>query len=1059
LHSMERLSIKDDDGDDDIDDDENDEKLEALAVSFQEEMYRQNLVKDRMYHLKTYHNCFTGRDAVNVLVQVLQQRQQQQHQEMQQQHQQQQQQFQHVVVTVSREDALQVGRNIAATFGLMAHVVDDHLLQDTDGLFFEFRNNLPSVVRQATTNKSTGGMPLTLWEQSEQFETLVRDTITKDRTYHFRTYKQCFVGSEAVDVMMTQLKFTITRLDAVKLIQQFALYADALEHVCKDHDFKDQYLFYRFIPPRLRKLNPANRRESVMVFADGMMMRSNNSGTSSFGDDDLLDMSEVGSSSEHGGGGALLGRMSSSVSASSSVPSPLQPPVVDMKTLQDIAHRMERELPVGNHRYRFKIYTNCFVAKNAVTYLVQSGFADSRSHAERIGRDLELHLNLFHHVCREHGFRDKYYFFRFTPASERRKLIPSVTQVQRQPPVDPTATATTSSSASASVPEEPTGSRRQSFTCHLATRLGVEMALQDAHLTLEDIAKVFEKGIKVKDEYYHLKLYKNVFRGKRAVDFLVSLKSVCTNRRDAVLLGRLLAEQCHLFTHITRDHELVDDDDFLYQFVAVEERQRRLCRAVRVVESKSTATIIEELLEDDALRSEDGEDGVHDDHDEPQQQQQQRQQQQQQSPPPDERSMEVAMIFRDGVKIANNRYRGKMYKRTFVGSQAVNFLVNSSLATSRKEAVKLGRRLADEMNLFEHVYKQHPFSDDFYFYRFIEKDQDAKHDSKGCLITSFFSNTAPHSSSSFNSSEASLLEDNTISAVTPSNLIQAAQAMEEGLKPKDHRFHLRVYKNTVLGSEIVDLLLARQLASSRPQALLLGRAVLREFQLLEHVTLDHGLKDERLCYKFVPRPNRIKGKWFEESHEGKVREKMIMVGRKRSHCSTSEYWNIVMNMVVRDIWKFQVESIITKPVREYHVESEDHEWVKRVKEFELRQSKLPSLHMSTLTITQQATFASPRATMPYRRWSFAFRKLDPRYQIMDFFTEVARTGTQPIEAGLTRHSISLLDELRPLLRFFPLNLASVFTVWRPTSYDAIRKMMTGDAVGKGIVDMPLDLIY
>jgi hypothetical protein len=41
-----------------------------------------------------------------------------------------------------------------------------------------------------------------------------------------------------------------------------------------------------------------------------------------------------------------------------------------------------------------------------------------------------------------------------------------------------------------------------------------------------------------------------------------------------------------------------------------------------------------------------------------------------------------------------------------------------------------------------------------------------------------------------------------------------------------------------------------------------------------------------------------------------------------------------------------------------------------------------------------------------------------------------------------------LEVVRPILRFLP--LASVFTVWRQTSFEAIRKMMMGAAAGKGL---------
>ena len=82
---------------------------------------------------------------------------------------------------------------------------------------------------------------------------------------------------------------------------------------------------------------------------------------------------------------------------------------------------------------------------------------------------------------------------------------------------------------------------------------------------------------------------------------------------------------------------------------------------------------------------------------------------------------EVADLFRRGVKVQNNRYHARTYRKTFVGSQAVDFLVNSNLAKTRRQAVEIGRRLASELHLFDHVTGEHLFTDDFLFYRFNDE--------------------------------------------------------------------------------------------------------------------------------------------------------------------------------------------------------------------------------------------------------------------------------------------------------------------------------------------------
>jgi len=77
---------------------------------------------------------------------------------------------------------------------------------------------------------------------------------------------------------------------------------------------------------------------------------------------------------------------------------------------------------------------------------------------------------------------------------------------------------------------------------------------------------------------------------------------------------------------------------------------------------------------------------------------------------------------------------------------------------------------------------------------------------------------------------------------------------------------------------------------------------------------------------------------------------------------------------------------------------------------------------------------------PEMEWLSSFYHTDPRYQIMKFFDEVARDGgkvTEEEEVGM-----GILAGL--------FNKASVFTVWRPTSDEAIKNMMTDRATGKGL---------
>lgn len=84
---------------------------------------------------------------------------------------------------------------------------------------------------------------------------------------------------------------------------------------------------------------------------------------------------------------------------------------------------------------------------------------------------------------------------------------------------------------------------------------------------------------------------------------------------------------------------------------------------------------------------------------------------------------EVAIAFQNGVQVSKNKTRfNRVYRETFRGKEAVDFLVESGYASSRKEAVSLGRRLAEEKKLFEHVYCNHRFKDANLLYYFLIHD-------------------------------------------------------------------------------------------------------------------------------------------------------------------------------------------------------------------------------------------------------------------------------------------------------------------------------------------------
>eukprot|EP00529_Nitzschia_sp_RCC80_P007458 CAMPEP_0113450132 /NCGR_PEP_ID=MMETSP0014_2-20120614/5665_1 /TAXON_ID=2857 /ORGANISM="Nitzschia sp." /LENGTH=1335 /DNA_ID=CAMNT_0000341447 /DNA_START=136 /DNA_END=4139 /DNA_ORIENTATION=+ /assembly_acc=CAM_ASM_000159 len=83
---------------------------------------------------------------------------------------------------------------------------------------------------------------------------------------------------------------------------------------------------------------------------------------------------------------------------------------------------------------------------------------------------------------------------------------------------------------------------------------------------------------------------------------------------------------------------------------------------------------------------------------------------------------EIGDSMRKSLPVTPYQHRFTTYKNCFTGKRAVDFLVTNNFAYSREEAVVIGRRLAKETKLFEHVSRRHDFQDENYFFYFLDND-------------------------------------------------------------------------------------------------------------------------------------------------------------------------------------------------------------------------------------------------------------------------------------------------------------------------------------------------
>lgn len=76
-----------------------------------------------------------------------------------------------------------------------------------------------------------------------------------------------------------------------------------------------------------------------------------------------------------------------------------------------------------------------------------------------------------------------------------------------------------------------------------------------------------------------------------------------------------------------------------------------------------------------------------------------------------------------GVRVEDRRHLLSLYRRCFVGSEAVDWLTDHA-ALTRCEAVAVGQRLVD-LGCIRHVLAEHGFRDGHYFFRFREDEAEA----------------------------------------------------------------------------------------------------------------------------------------------------------------------------------------------------------------------------------------------------------------------------------------------------------------------------------------------
>ena len=174
--------------------------------------------RDRIYRMRTYSNVFVGSEAVDALV--------------------------HCGLARHRLQAVELGKALSE-LGLFYHVSKANEEFKDEYLFYRYNDSIRDqqhIIDSGSGDKNDEqtARASELGRKANDFRNLVT---LQDRKYMGLTYRQCFVGSEAVDMMLFA-GLSESREDAVNLGQKLQRELRLFSHICGTYLFEDKDDFY-----------------------------------------------------------------------------------------------------------------------------------------------------------------------------------------------------------------------------------------------------------------------------------------------------------------------------------------------------------------------------------------------------------------------------------------------------------------------------------------------------------------------------------------------------------------------------------------------------------------------------------------------------------------------------------------------------------------------------------------------------------------------------------------------------------------------------------------------
>lgn len=201
---------------------------------------------------------------------------------------------------------------------------------------------------------------ISLAQLAEKMRDPIRGVEIKTRYYKLKAYYRCFIGIEAVDWLVKELK--LPNRDEAVAIGETMMFRGLIHHVLHTEPFDDKLLFYQFKEDEKKAPRGIKKLQNMSAFL---------SGTPTL----LIDENAIN---------ALIERM------------------IDKN----------KGIEIKDRKYHLRKYEECFLGNEAVDWMMKNLNLKTRDDAVNLGQ-LMVSRGVLHHVTDGHPFRDKPYFYRF----------------------------------------------------------------------------------------------------------------------------------------------------------------------------------------------------------------------------------------------------------------------------------------------------------------------------------------------------------------------------------------------------------------------------------------------------------------------------------------------------------------------------------------------------------------------------------------------------------------------------------------------------------------------